>query len=407
MGWLSDYTVSYAMQKRQWADPMIQNAWAYVGLLLICAGIFPFFEKRMGWRIFSVLPPIVLIYLAVTALSVAGFWQMDTEMTVARKQILDWLLPALMFLLLVNCDIKAILALGPRILLGFMCATISILLAFLAAFVLLRNWLPSDSWQVLSSVSGGWIGGTANMVAVSQAVGIRPESMANALMTDAICYAVWVLILFASVPLQSHFNQWNRSVVMADRLDAHNPRRIADAEPLDSGLILLWLGLGLVVGNLAKSLAALLPASEVLSTSSWTMLLATALGLAASFTPLRRLAGSMVVSNALLAIVVAALASGADFSGMSQAPFYLFCGFLVLAIHALLMLAAARLFKFDLALCGIASLANIGGVASAPLLAASYAPVLAPVGVLLAMLGYLLGTGGGLLLARIFQMMGA
>lgn len=386
---------------------MIQNAWAYVGLLLLCAGLFPFLEKRMAWRIFKVLPPIVLTYLAVTALSAAGFWQATAEMTAARKQILEWLLPALMFLLLVNCDIKAILALGPRILLGFLCATISILLAFLAVFALLRQWLPSDSWQVLSSVSGGWIGGTANMVAVSQAVGIRPESMANALITDAICYAVWVLILFASVPLQTRFNHWNRSVVMADRLDAHNPRQIAAAEPLDAGLILLWLGLGLVVGNFAKGVAALLPASPVLSISSWTMLLATAFGLAASFTPLRRLAGSMAVSNALLAVVVAALASGADFSGMGQAPLYLLCGFLVLAIHALLMFVAARLFKFDLALCGIASLSNIGGVASAPLLAATYAPVLAPVGVLLAMLGYLLGTGGGLLLARIYQMMGA
>lgn len=386
---------------------MIQNAWSYIGLLLLCAGLFPFLEKRMAWRIFKVLPPIVLTYLAVTALSAAGFWQATAEMTAARKQILEWLLPALMFLLLVNCDIKAILALGPRILLGFLCATISILLAFLAVFALLRQWLPSDSWQVLSSVSGGWIGGTANMVAVSQAVGIRPESMANALITDAICYAVWVLILFASVPLQTRFNQWNRSVVMADRLDAHNPRQIAAAEPLDAGLILLWLGLGLVVGNFAKGVAALLPASPVLSISSWTMLLATAFGLAASFTPLRRLAGSMAVSNALLAVVVAALASGADFSGMGQAPLYLLCGFLVLAIHALLMFVAARLFKFDLALCGIASLANIGGVASAPLLAATYAPVLAPVGVLLAMLGYLLGTGGGLLLARIYQMMGA
>lgn len=385
---------------------MIQSAWAYVGLLLLCAGLFPFLEKRMAWRIFRVLPPIVLTYLAVTALSVAGFWQADAEMAAARKQILDWLLPALMFLLLVNCDMKAILALGPRILLGFACAAVSILLAFLAVFALLRGRLPADSWQVLSSVSGGWIGGTANMVAVSQAVGIRPESMANALITDALCYAVWVLVLFASVPLQTRFNQRNRSVVMADML-ASSVRTGDDAgRPPDSGLVLIWLGLGLLVGNASHAMAAALPASPVLSTGSWTMMLATGLGLAASFTPLRRLAGSMAVSNALLAVVVAALASGADFSGMGQAPLYILCGFLVLGIHALLMLAAARLFKFDLALCGIASLANIGGVASAPLLAATYSPVLAPVGVLLAMLGYLLGTGGGLLLARIFQMMG-
>jgi uncharacterized membrane protein len=311
-----------------------------------------------------------------------------------------------MFLLLVNCDMKAILALGPRILLGFACATLSILLAFLTVFALLRGWLPADSWQVLSSVSGGWIGGTANMVAVSQAVGIRPESMANALITDALCYAVWVLVLFASVPLQTRFNQRNRSVVMANMLTQSVFTEQDTPRQLDSGLILMWLGLGLIVGNASHAMAAALPASPVLSTGSWTMMLATALGLAASFTPLRRLAGSMAVSNALLAVVVAALASGADFSGMGQAPLYIFCGFMVLAIHALLMLAAARLFKFDLALCGIASLANIGGVASAPLLAATYSPVLAPIGVLLAMLGYLLGTGGGLLLARIFQTMG-
>ena len=79
----------------------------------------------------------------------------------------------------------------------------------------------------------------------------------------------------------------------------------------------------------------------------------------------------------------------------------------MLGLHGILMVLAARLFRFDLALCGIASLANVGGVASAPLLAAAYAPVLAPLGVLLAMLGYLLGTGGGLLLASIFRSMGA
>ena len=362
-GLLSDYTVSHAEHIRERADPMIQNACAYVGLLLLCAGLFPFLEKRMAWRIFTVLPPIVLTYLAVTALSVAGFWQAGDEMAGARKQILDWLLPALMFLLLVNCDMKAIIALGSRILLGFACATLSILLAFLTVFALLRGWLPEDSWQVLSSVSGGWIGGTANMVAVSQAVGIRPESMANALITDALCYAVWVLVLFASVPLQSRFNQRNRSVVMMNLLSSPPQSDEAGPRPMDGGLILLWLGLGLIVDNAAHTVAAALPASQVLSTGSWTMMLATVLGLVASFTPLRRLAGSMAVSNALLAVVVAALASGADFSGMGQAPLYIFCGFLVLAIHAFLMLAAARLFKFDLALCGIASLANIGGVA--------------------------------------------
>ena len=115
----------------------------------------------------------------------------------------------------------------------------------------------------------------------------------------------------------------------------------------------------------------------------------------------------MPISSALLAVVGAALASSATFSGLTSAPLFILSGFMVLALHGLMMIMAARLFRFDLALCGIASLANVGGVASAPLLAAAYSPVLAPLGVLLAMLGYLLGTGGGLLLASVFRSMGS
>jgi len=387
---------------------MIESAWAYVAVLLLCAGLFPYLEKRTGWRVFNVLPPIVLTYLLVTALSVAGLWQANDIMAGTQKQILGWALPALMFLLLVNCDLRAIVALGPRILLGFACATASILAAFTAVYALMRGFLPADGWQTLASVSGGWIGGTANMVSVSQAIGTSDNAMANALLTDALCYSVWVLLLFASVPLQKHFNRFSKAVPMHQRLQTVAPASTEKpSASLDSGLVLLWLGLGLLAGKSSNTLAQWLPVSDGFSSTSWTLLLATLMGLIASSTPLRRWSGSMNVSNALLAVVVAALASGADFAGLGNAPVFLLCGFLVLAIHAALMALAARLFRFDLALCGIASLANIGGVASAPLLAATYAPVLAPVGILLAMLGYLIGTGGGLLLARIFQSMGA
>jgi uncharacterized membrane protein len=243
------------------------------------------------------------------------------------------------------------------------------------------------------------------MIAVSQALGASPDAVANALLTDALCYSVWVLLLFSSVPLQGRVNQWLGVTALADRMTAQSVPTATRS--LDTGTILLWLGLGLLVGKGANSAAAFLPESAVLSQSSWTMLLATVFGLLASLTPLRQIAGSMTVSSALLAVVVAALASGASFSGLSTAPLFILSGFMVLALHGLLMLAAAKLFRFDLALCGIASLANVGGVASAPLLAAAYAPVLAPLGVLLAMLGYVLGTGGGLALASAFQWLGA
>ena len=103
---------------------------------------------------------------------------------------------------------------------------------------------------------------------------------------------------------------------------------------------------------------------------------------------------------------MATIASKASFTGLSTAPLFVLTGLMVLVMHGILMIIAARIFRFDLALCGISSLACVGGVASAPLLAVAYSPVLAPVGVLLAMLGYLLGTGGGLLLASILKPIG-
>jgi uncharacterized membrane protein len=101
--------------------------------------------------------------------------------------------------------------------------------------------------------------------------------------------------------------------------------------------------------------------------------------------------------------VVAVLASQSNFEGIGAAPLYLLCGITVIAIHAALLVLAARVFHFDLFLCGIASLAHIGGVAATPLLAASYARSLVPVGILLALLGYILGTGFGLVVAAILS----
>lgn len=388
---------------------MIDSSWAYLSVLLLCAGFWPFLEDRKSWRIFSVLPSIVLTYLMVTALSVLGVWQHNAEIEASQKLILGWLLPALMFLLLVNCDFKAIVALGPRILAGFTCALLSIVAAIIAVYWLMQSFLPSDAWQTFASVGGGWIGGTANLVAVSQALDASPNALSNALLVDALCYSMWVLVLFASVPLQYKFNQASKSVSIAEQIAARHTKNTSDVstpKPMDIGLSLLLLGVALLIGNLSSELAAYMPKSEVLTASSWTLLLATLFGLLASYTPLRKLSGTMTLASALLAVVVATIASKANFSGMSSAPLFLVSGLMILILHGFMMVLAARLFRFDLALCGISSLACVGGVATTPLLAAAYSPVLAPVGVLLAMLGYALGTGGGLLIASILKPIG-
>jgi len=379
---------------------MIHTVWPYLALMLLVAGLFPMLERRTGWRLFKVMPPIVMVYLLVTALAVSGLWQVNGEIQAAQKTLLAQLVPALLFLLMVNCDLRAIFALGPRVLGVFACTSISLFVAFVATFLLFRDMLPAgNGWQPLAALSGSWVGGTANMIAVKQAIGMPDSLLAFSLLTDALCYSMWVVVLFSVARLAPAFNRWTRASSSADLPIAAAPA-VGATSP---DRVLIWLGLALLVGAVSAWLAAWLPTSSMITATTWTILLATAAGVIVAHTPLARFPGASAVSGALLISVVAVLASQSNFEGIASAPLYVLCGVCIIAIHAVLLVLAARVFHFDLYLCGISSLAHVGGVAATPVLAASYAPVLVPVGVLLALLGYILGTGFGLVMATVLS----
>lgn len=378
---------------------MIRTVWPYLALMLLCAGIFPAIERRTAWRVFAVLPPIVFTYLLVTTLAVTGLWQVNEEIRDAQALLIRNLVPALVFLLMINCDLRAILALGPRVLAVFTCASLSLFIAFLATYLLYSHWLPGDAWQPLAALSGSWVGGTANMIAVKQAIGMSDSLLAMSLLTDALCYSMWVVVLFSVARLAPAFNRWTGAKSSGGI--EHVER--APGAPVTPDGVLLWLGLALAAAALAAVLAARLPVGGMISATTWTILIATGLGLVAAHTPLARFPGADAISGALLIAVVAVLASQSNFEGITSAPIYLLCGVTIIALHAILLVLAARLFHFDLYLCGIASLAHIGGVAATPILAASYSRALVPVGILLALLGYVLGTGFGLLVASILS----
>jgi uncharacterized membrane protein len=381
---------------------MIHTVWPYLAVMLLAAGIFSMLERRTGWKLFSVFPPIVLVYLSVTALAVIGLWQVTPAIQAAQKLLIAQLIPALLFLLMVNCDLRAIFALGPRVLAVFACTTLSLFTGFVVTYFLFRHWLPAgDGWQPLAALSGSWAGGTANLVAVKQAIGMSDNNLALALLTDAICYSMWVAILFSTARLAPAFNRFTRARSSADLVVAQPPA----TGPVTADAVLLWLGMALLAAAGSAWLAALLPTSDMVSATTWTIIIATVAGLVVAHTPLARFPGASRISGALLIFVVAVMASQSNFSGIATAPLYLLCGVCIIAIHALFMLLAARLFHFDLYLCGISSLAHIGGVAASPILAATYSPVLVPVAVLLALLGYILGTGFGLLMATVLSSM--
>lgn len=371
---------------------VVETVWPYLAVMLLAAGLFPALESRFGWRVFSVLPPIVWTYLLVMALAAAGLWSATAEVQAAQRAVMGQLLPALLFLFMVGCDLRAIVAVGPRVLGVFACAMGSILAGITLAFLALRTLLPAEGWKMMAALSATWTGGNANLVAVAQVIDLPASSLPSVLLADSLCYSAWVLVLFSTGRLAGAFDRWTRAK------DGAYPElaQAAGEGGTTAGDVLLWLGGALAVALGSARLAGHFPTATMFTPTSWTVLLATVAGLVVARTPLARIPGSAALARALLAVLVAVLASQSSFQGLASAPVFVLAGFLALALHVALLAGLARLFRFRMHLCGIASLAQIGGVATAPLLAATYAPVLVPIAVLLAMLGLILGTGVGL-----------
>jgi uncharacterized membrane protein len=302
--------------------------------------------------------------------------------------------------------LRKIRKLGRKMLLAFFAASLSIALAFTLAFALFHSYLQSDAWKTLAALSGSWMGGTGNMAAVQLALNVPDASMGYTLLIDSIDYALWVMFLLALVPFASAFNRWvgaDDKVLQAlgPTLENPTPATGSEHELNSTTQLLLLLAVAMGVSLFAQWLGALLPESDFFSLTAWTVLIVTLCGVVTAMTPMTKIKGSDELSGVMLYLMIALIASRSSFTELTEAPIYILLGLVILALHALMMVALAKVFKLDLFTCGIASLANIGGVASAPILAAAYSRALIPIGVLMAMLGYIIGTGGGLLVGRV------
>ena len=247
------------------------------------------------------------------------------------------------------------------------------------------------------------MGGSGNMIAVQAALDIGEADMAYALVVDSIDYSIWVMFLLWAINLAPKFNKW----VKADTttLDEVSRRLEEDAKANEDKAsfvnLIFLLGLALVISAFGQDIgAALNGAMPFLDKATWTVLLITLSGLIGAVTPVGRMAGSTELSNLLLYSVVALLASRASFLELTDAPAWILAGFMILA-----MVLLAKIFHLDMFTCGVASLANIGGSASAPILAGAYSGALVPVGVLMALMGYVIGTAGGLITANIMSLL--
>jgi uncharacterized membrane protein len=389
---------------------LIQEPMAVLAVLLGVLGLLFLADRHpVLQRFFRVVPLLVFIYFVPTVLSNLGIIPLQSEL---YRFVRVYLLPASLVLLVLSVDLPAIARLGRNAVVVFLAGTAGIILggplAYLALGWLVPAELGDQAWKGLAALSGSWIGGSANFVAIGQSIGAHDSTLSMLVVVDVGVSNIWTAVLLSFAGREQKMDARigaDRSTLdvvrqEVERLQAENARPVSLAD-------LLWmlaLAMGVTVG--CTALAKRLPDLGTMVTGfTWVVLLVTTVGVVLSFTPARRLegAGASRMGSVFLYLLVATIGAQAEFRRLLDAPALVAVGMVWMAIHAAVIMGARRLLKAPVFFAAVGSQANVGGTASASVVAAAFHPALAPVGVLLAVLGYVLGTYGGLLCAAMLE----
>ena len=374
------------------SDPLI-----YLFTLALVVTLFHLLESKTQLKVFKFIPAVVMIYAFSMLLASFGVFESNAQIAETYKRTKSNLLPAMLFLMLLQVDFRHFFKLGRVLLISYVLAVLSIAFAFI--FVAFMFDFSPEMSGAFGALAGSWMGGTANMIAVGSALGVGEEAFAYALVVDSVNYTLWVMLLLFLVPFASYFNAFTKSSENLAYLS-----EVGCACQMGAKRYWLFILLSLGVAFLVNTIAFW--EITIINATTTAVLLATLLGVLGSFTRLKEINGSSEVATTMLYVLVALIGSRAVIESFENLGVYVFAGFCILLIHALLMLIGAKLFKLDLFSVAIASLSNIGGVASAPILAATYNKSLVSVGVLMAIMGYLIGTFGGLAVGSVLLSMG-
>jgi len=375
---------------------MISSPLVYLFILALIATVFSVLELKTKWKFFKFIPAVVLIYAFAMLFASLGAFEYNDEVTNIYKKTKTNLLPAMLFLMLLSVDIRLFFKLGKKMIISYILAVLSLGFAFI--FVAYLFSFDESMSGAFGALAGSWMGGTANMIAVGSALHVEDSAFGYALIVDSVNYTLWVALLLFLVPFAKVFNSFvgakGSDEVLGDIGCACNMG--AKRYWL---LILLSVVVSLAVQVISQKLSDI--GLVFISGTTTMVVLATLFGILGSFTKLKNLNGSSEVANSMLYMLIALIGSRAVFENFSGVGIYVFAGFCILVLHALIMILGAKIFKLDLFSISVASLSNIGGVASAPILAATYNKSLVSVGVLMAIMGYIIGTFGGLLVGSI------
>ncbi len=316
----------------------------------------------------------------------------------------EQLLPICLVFLLLGTDLASMAALGRKALLVMLAGSAGTVIGALVSFSLYRAWLPAGAWGAVGALSASWIGGSANLLAIKEALQVPDSLIGPIVVVDAAVAYSWMALLIASAGLQEKW-VWRGVMPETDEETARRTSHESGASRSARNLA-LGIGLGLAVSWAAQSLAQRLPpVGRVITAPTWTVLLVTTFALLLSGTAARTLGQGALPRLGTLALYVllASIGARADLTAVTAAPVFLALGVTWIAIHGAVLLLAGCLLRAPLGLIATASQANIGGTISAPIVGATFSPRLATAGLLMAIFGNILGTYLGLLTALLLR----
>lgn len=398
------------------AAPLITDDAVTLGLLsLILGGIFytAASENPFWQRFYRYVPVILLCYFVPSLLNT--FNVVDPEQSRLYYVASRYLLPACLVLMTLSVDFQGIMRLGYRAIVMFLTGTVGVVIGGPVALLIVGTVSPETVggdgpdavWRGMSTLAGSWIGGGANQAAMKEVFDAGNEVFGTMVAVDVLCANLWLALLLFTATRAKAIDARTGADTSAiedlkERVTAFEKKHARHTTFHDL-IFMLALGFGMtglghfLAGVIVPTLEQHAPWTARLSLTStffWIVVVATTGGLVLSFTKARQLegAGASRAGSLLLYVLIATIGLQMDVRSVVTNPGLFVVGLIWIAIHGGLLLLVARLIRAPVFFAAVGSQANVGGAASAPIIAAAFHPSLAPVGVLLAVLGYALGT---------------
>ena len=386
---------------------MIQNPNAIFIYIITLIGLIHYLKSiRALNKVFKYAPPIIWIYFLPMVSSGFGIIPTDSSLYPWTSK---YLLPPALILLLLSSNIKILSTLGSKAIGTMLFGTLGIVLGGPISLLIFGSFLPEDAWMGLAALSGSWIGGSANMVAIGKSIGTSDNLFGNMIVIDTVVGYGWMGIVILISGHQKRIDKWNNADTRI--IDELNIKMNTEdlKRPTSFNDLLTIVVVSLFFGLFSLELGKLIPdLGKVITSFGWTIILVSLIGISLSFTRLSELnnAGASHVGNLFLYILLGTVGAKANITQIADLPYYIAVGVFWIFIHAIILFFGGRLLRAPMFLIATSSQANIGGVVSAPIIATVYKKSLAPVGLLMGVIGNIIGIYAGLFTAWLLSLVG-